>query len=119
MKPVFQSKFGDIGNCFNACIASLFEIPLEDLPELNLKDNEWAAPVRKYLEDNYNLSFFFSDSAFRQKGYYILTGTTTRNPKLNHAVIYKDDKLVHDPMGKDSGEILKFVDVTVFYKIFK
>ena len=122
MKPVYQTTFKTEGNCFSACIASILEIDLDKLPKIDNKDlDNWSASTKEYLEKNYNLSFFFSDSNFRPKGYYILSGTTERNPKLNHAVICldSDDNIVHDPLPKGSGKIVKFLDVTVFYKIFK
>lgn len=35
MKRVYQTKFGHPeGNCFNACVASILECSLEDLPDL-------------------------------------------------------------------------------------
>lgn len=35
MKPAMQTKFGEYeGDCFAACIASLFELPIEDVPDL-------------------------------------------------------------------------------------
>lgn len=37
MKPVFQTRFGNSpdapGNCFSACVASIFECRLSDLPD--------------------------------------------------------------------------------------
>jgi len=32
MKPVDQDRFGGDGNCWQACVASLLELPLHDLP---------------------------------------------------------------------------------------
>ena len=34
MKRVFQTKRGLGGNCLAACLASIFEVPLESMPDL-------------------------------------------------------------------------------------
>jgi len=49
MKPVFQTKFGPKeGNCFAACLASILEIPLEDI-DFNAATDDWLIITNQKL----------------------------------------------------------------------
>ncbi len=117
MKPVDQTTFGPrtngkVGNCMSACIASLLELGIDDVPYfMGTEDepddlwkkriNRWAAP--------YGFSFmhFKTAKGFTEwpPGYYVLTG---RSPRGMHAVVAKGKKMVHDPHPSRDG--LKSVD---------
>jgi hypothetical protein len=58
MKPVKQTKFGPIeGNCFAACIASILEVPIEEVTVDNDPNNEkWFDNLQAYLKPK-NLFF--------------------------------------------------------------
>ena len=51
MKPVYQTIFGKTnGNCFAACIASILEMDLEDVPHFCRGDNpEWMFDLNEWL----------------------------------------------------------------------
>lgn len=51
LKPVYQTIFGKTnGNCFAACIASILEMDLEDVPHFCRGDNpEWMFDLNEWL----------------------------------------------------------------------
>lgn len=59
MKPVYQtivSAPGVVGNCWVACIASLLEISIEDVPHfLELYGSAAVDETRKWLFTNHNV----------------------------------------------------------------
>jgi len=117
MKKVYQTKFGAReGNCLQACIASILELTLEEVPDfcsefegekyyeqfvkwLNKKGLS-ALPVN--VEDDLNRPNY--------KGCYLIVGGKNSDGVM-HAVIYKDGKLVHNPNKKCEGIIPETVDI--------
>lgn len=49
MNRVFQTRFGKEGNCFAACLASLFEVPLEQVDQCACNNPTWAAETDAFL----------------------------------------------------------------------
>lgn len=60
MKPVYQQIVEKgTGDCFSACLASLLEIPLEDVPKFrrdNPVPNDMMSDARKWLKESFGLS---------------------------------------------------------------
>lgn len=109
MIEVEQTILGKEGNCFSACLASLLEIKIEDVPYLN--EDNWIVNTNKFLMENYN-SYYMefdvlpSNCPFKLKGYHIINGLSPRSegfPRLYHAVIGKDGKMVFDPHPSKDG----------------
>ena len=134
MIPVTQTEFGaKHGNCYAACIASIFELPIESLPSVPTDD---TVVVEKYKtdsnKDNWDVNNFYdawwwdmwnawfeANNLLRYRvdynkftprytehpaGYTILIGASPRNPnKVKHAVVAFNGKLVHDPHPDHSG----------------
>lgn len=106
MKPVDQTTFGPRdGNCFSACIASLLELSIADVPwfmggqddawmERNLLP--WLAPRGLYA-----LCFKLGFDWY-PPGYYIVGGESARGGCL-HSVIAQAGKTVHDPHPSRDG----------------
>lgn len=101
MKPVYQTKFGDEGNCLRASVASLLELKLEDVPE-------WGDYVGWYAD----FCAFFRQHGlqpFRLKAseivphdtYYLIWGISPRG--IDHSVIGLNGTMVHDPHPDQSG----------------
>lgn len=108
---------GIFGNCLQACVASLFELPLESVPHFACyPKEEWQlifidfiyeqgyvyegwAPIEELNNPDCNVSV---------DGYKIMSGISPR--EYRHAVIYKDNALVHDPHPSKLGlkEVLGF-----------
>lgn len=112
MRPVMQTLFHDkdgSGNCFEACVASLFEMGLEDIPNFH-KDN-WFLDFWNWLK----IKGYTSYGALYKEdvksyiggvdGYYIVCGESPRGKHIKggHAVVYKDGKLIHDPHPDGTG----------------
>lgn len=115
MIPIMQTRYGkDVGNCFNACLASLLEIPLEEI-DFDLHDYFWQYEVNEHLK-KYNVFYLqvkwgtLSPVADNQ---YVIASGKNRDG-VYHAVIAKiwnEDltirlEVVHDPnKNNDLDEI--------------
>lgn len=113
MKPIKQDIFSDgrdgaiPGNCFQAAVASIFELGLVNVPHFVAGHTDWFFAFHDWLISHnglYPLSFNYSESIiFDLKGYCLVTGMAKRG--LRHTVVYKDGKLAHDPHPDNSGLI--------------
>lgn len=96
MKPVEQTKltYPD-GNCMAACVASLLELPLDDVPDY--KGEGWFDRWNGWLAQ-WNLTFvnFRADCEWKPLGYSILAADSPRGDWL-HAVVCLDGEVVWDP----------------------
>lgn len=113
---------GIFGNCLQACVASLFELPIEEVPHFALFSREtWTAEFINFIESK---GYFYEGWApIREidnpkvnegvNGYLIVSGISPKG--FRHAVIYKDKKLVHDPSPLNGG----LVEELGFYLIKK
>lgn len=126
MKPVYQSitavdrDRGIVGDCFAACIASILELPLADVPhfaQLSLDHevargtplaeawkngtdwwymtNDWLAPRGlSYLEFT-QAEDWHNDIRLRL-GYHVIVGKSPRGD-FDHCVVGRAGIVVHDP----------------------
>jgi len=105
MKKIYQTKLEEKGNCFEACLASLLEIDIKDIP--SYKKN-WYLKYNKWLS-KYDLALLmvgsWDDCEDKDKlmpnVYAIVTGISPRGFK--HSVIYLKDEMVHDPHPQNGG----------------
>jgi hypothetical protein len=112
MKPVMQTLFYDkdgTGNCFEACIASIFEMDLKSVP--NFHGENWFGEFYGWLKEKGYTSY---GSLCNEKieeysgginGYFIVAGESPRGRHIKggHAVVYKNGKMVHDPYPGGTG----------------
>ena len=126
MKKVFQTKFGSEGNCFAACIASLVETDIENLPFLsNYKDNwdKYLDATNEYLRTNFEIILLYNDyedwadyiNDNFKNSFYIVSGDSNKDG-LEHAVLYKNGKLNHNPNDRGT-EIVNIKHAYVFLKL--
>lgn len=128
MKPVTQTVTGPKGNCWAACLASLLELDISEVPDLQAYDkhanwmhltNEWLATFGYgFMEFTSEPEFF---SVFGLNTYHIICGPSPRRTEieteLSHAVVGLNGKMVHDP--HPSGDGLTSVSVyAVLLKLF-
>jgi hypothetical protein len=126
MKPVYQDLFGQgKGNCFPACIASILEIPIEQVPHLvdNPDDAHWIFEMNRWA-NSIGLGFLLtfvpegerSEVFFRYfaEAYTIRLGKTDDGGE--HAAIYHRNQLVHDPTPGGTG-ITECTSVVVFFPL--
>jgi len=124
MKPVMQTKFTTVdqsvhGNCLAACLASLLEVPLEQVPALEDMGTEWFGVMYEFLNQHGydylgtkytgpSLNPFWWEFLLEAQpgvnGYLIVGGKSPREwVTRGHAVIYKDGAMVHDPHPSNAG----------------
>lgn len=113
MLKAYQTKFGEKGNCWVACVASLLGIGIEDVPEFD----KWAA------ERNTHWYILFEAWLLKEHNFHpmiihhhvpvphIVGGTSPRG--ISHSVIYEGAKLIHDPYP-DGGGVKDIEEYFVF-----
>ena len=123
MKPIFQTKFGgaeapeeEQGNCMAACLASIFEVGLEEVPDFagNIANGKWFEIAQEWLAQR-NLSLWCTEMKYPPRGIHIrdVKSTTLANPDDGHVVVCEDGNVVHDPNPRSKG-----VGATVGYWAF-
>ncbi len=100
------------GNCLQAAVASLMELPIEAVPHFVLYD-DWLPGFVKFLKQegyDFNGTHDFQHIKSWQgvefkgvDGYAIVVGKSIRN--VMHCVIYKDGEMVHDVHPSNAGII--------------
>ncbi len=110
MKPIFQTDTSPTtGNCFSACLASVLELDMDAVPNFftiaGEDPDQWWDAVRDWLRphglgvisvaiDGHGLLASFG-------GWLIVGGKTARG--TNHATVWRDGKMVHDPYPGGTG----------------
>lgn len=111
MIPIDQTIVGENGNCMSACLASILECDLSEVPNFIVGCNEHENP---YIEFNRRINEYLrplglvhieikaTDNWFdylKNEGvkdlYHLYYGPTIRG--TFHAVVAKDGVIVHDP----------------------
>lgn len=124
MIKVIQTKHGEDGNCFAACIASLFDVEIDDIPFLaDYQDwEEYLNVLNSTLRNKFGVILLYGEFKDWEDyikenyidSYYIVSGDT--NKGLEHAVIYKNGELFHNPNNLGT-EIINIKHVYVFLKL--
>lgn len=118
MTPVFQDK---IDNCFQACVASILDLPLLDVPHFQegvmaLSDHRWTQErwdaVVRFAAEHRHQAFWLdpdldSDKPLiphlhRSELFYLATGKSALG-KFGHCVVWHKGQMVHDPRRGGSG----------------
>ncbi len=124
MKPIFQIVFdATLGDCFRACVASIFEFPIEKIPnfwgqtqdvdEFWQLNDDWLVQNKGFRCLHFELSpgneHVISDLLC------VACGKTIRCDE-EHAVVWQN-KLIHDPhfsgvgLAKDPNTFTIFVPI--------
>jgi hypothetical protein len=138
-KVVVKNKKEELiirGNCFAACIASLLELPISEVPNVetlfHIQGNYWQEVMLTFLnskgydlctddrfrvfhDDNYGVTEGKRQEWLLQcnNKYYLVSGKSNRG--VNHIVIYQNGKMVHDPHPTKEG----IVDTKYFQTLEK
>lgn len=108
MIPVDQTKFvgevppgnpQDAGNCFQACVASLLELRLEEVPHFVAMD-AWWDEFQEWLEKLGMRAVSLDHDIPGALG--VMSGWSPRGDWL-HSVVSRGDRLVHDPHPSRDG----------------
>lgn len=116
MKRVDQTIFDAVnGNCLAACIASILEVELAEVPNFcEGATTHWLDRLAEWLAPRglYPLCFTLTGGDWRPQGLHILAGKSPRGDWL-HAVVARGRDVVHDPHPSRAG-VLTHADVTLF-----
>ena len=101
MIQVEQTEFGARrGNCFAACIASILEVSLLDVPDLASmqRDGEWFHALTAWLIDKFQMYPVWLEpgNEWWPQGLAIMSADSPR-VKERHAVVTENGKVVWDP----------------------
>lgn len=127
--PVEQTRLGyPDGNCFAACAASVFELPLTEVPDECAADFEkfdaaWLAWLK--ARGFSMLTFPAGEGPFPapwMHGYMILAADSPRvftpdGEPRKHAVVIRHGHIVWDPHPGREQPVGTWRDVTIFYSL--
>jgi len=100
MKPVHQTKFGDDGNCMRAAFASIFELGLEDVPDFT--ELGWWLQLIRWVEPMGLFPVIMGHGQWLPRG--TVMKASGKSPRgLDHAVVWMNGKMVHDPHPSGDG----------------
>ena len=99
MITVDQTRFGQDGNCMSACLATVFSLPLDQVPDLCPDHGDWVAEYTGFLKDRglVLVTVDFSNLLMILLGStpVIVSGKTECG--LLHATVWRRGQLFHDP----------------------
>jgi hypothetical protein len=109
MIPVFQTMTianDGQGNCYNACVASILELPLRDVCQVLPTDEPYWTQWHDWLAERGLELNWHRDPSTPPKGYAIATGYggrfypddhAMRGREISHAAVVFNGELAHDP----------------------
>lgn len=111
MLPVYQTKTVHVdgyGDCFNACLASILELPIEEIPEIYpITKGDWHNQWRLWLADQgLKIDYLLVDEDEVPDGFSIASVDTSRvypdthrkaGENISHAVVCLKGEVIHDP----------------------
>lgn len=111
MQPVKQTRFGHLfGNCFAACVASIFELPLDQVPHFMVNRNNtanecWFEDFGRWLQRTFGSTpvMLTGELGTPSSALCIASGPAKRG--FNHAVIWQNGRMVFDPHPDNTGLI--------------
>ena len=112
MKPVKQTRLHkgllpieDRGNCFPACIASILEMEVEYVIQIQQHyDNpKWNYVLADWLNERGYVWRLPNEGEDLTDKYVLAIGGSPRFPTETHVVIYLNGKLAHDPHPDNTG----------------
>ncbi len=100
-QTIFQNELED-GNCLQACVASLLELDLEEVPHFASFGEFWFQKMVKWGMDR---GFFVLclDSIPPPEIYAIMGGPSPRGPFSHSVISGPNNEIVHDPYPTGGG----------------
>lgn len=101
MKPVTQSRVGEDGTCFRACIASILEVPEKRVPDFGAFGNDecWWKDIQDWLGKADLRYRRIPIDGVKPSGWSTIEGVSPRGGL--HACVAFDGELIHDPHPQD------------------
>lgn len=134
MIPVDQTQLHDemsfkCGDCYRACVASVLEIPIEEVPHFaELHGDNMFEEADKWFSQRgiYSLRFFIKNYdedrvyIWGRGAHCIVSGQSPRGKNIHHAIVgyasgYNID-MIHDPHPDRTGIIGSSRWVQILYK---
>lgn len=115
MIPTYQTKFNKNGNCLEACIASILEIPIASIPKLGKyeQSGNWISKLNEWLSEKHGLVYVETNTPVedivvffeQQPGgfYHVIIGKTSSHKDIYHAVVGRCGNMVFDPAPSGAG----------------
>jgi len=107
MNPVYQTIFGGKeGNCFQAALASIMELPLKDVPHFMLYDEaNWWEKYEKWAKQ-FGLQpiGIVPGGEWKPRGWHLILGGSPRG-EFDHCIVGFAGKPVHDPYPNGKCEL--------------
>lgn len=115
MTPVRQTIIGNVGqktmpgNCLQACVASVLDLPLEAVP--HFVGDDWATAGELHWWSEWRRwtaarGLSLTTRAPEPGEYYIASGPSPRDPEnMAHVAVYRDGDLAHDPHPDGTGVV--------------
>lgn len=121
MKRIYQNLFGlpdgpvdQLGNCYPACIASLLDLDLDDVPhfyQLHRNRDDFLDAVLRFLHAHRMTTMRFPYASWMHRyapqALGIFSGASPRDSRLLHSVVGQLTmdgwKLIHDPHPDQNG----------------
>ncbi len=122
MIPIQQTIFAPPnGNCMQAAVASIFELPLDQVPNFVEDGNEWVDTLAKWCAQRGVRPLFLTlnnrppGTTIGMNGgwWSVVTGKSPRGDYF-HAVVAYDGEIVHDPYPDGGGKLESLLDECVF-----
>lgn len=111
-RKVYQSILHSdnaVGNCLQACVATILELPIELVPHFVARRKaDWFDKMNEWLLEKagvYCMNIGESSNVPPPIGYSILNGKSSRGNM--HSVVALNGKLFHDPYPSGEGLITK------------
>jgi len=119
MKAVQQTRFGyPDGNCHAACLASIFEIGIDEVPYFGI-DDEWYDRFTDFMITRFGLQPIdldvetFDRSEWALVGYHLINGKSPRGD-FHHSIVGLGGEPIHDPYPGGDCELSTRETYTVF-----
>jgi hypothetical protein len=122
MRRVYQTKFHPEGNCLQACLASIFDLDLEEVPEFGIEDG-WFEEFEDWCVERFGLQPIDIDipstgEFFTPIGLHMINGKSPRGD-WNHAVVADSGDIIHDPYPEGNRVLENRKTYTVFIKVIR
>lgn len=122
MKPVYQTiLIPPYGNCLQACIASILELQLDDVPNFaermdcnEWKDSEWWDDYECFMS-KFGLQPLGVEPLipWTPKGWHLIIGESPRGP-YDHIIVGYNGRSKHDPYPGGGCDLIGATSFEVF-----
>jgi hypothetical protein len=118
MMPVEQTAFFPDGNCMEACVASILEIPIANVAKIaSTDDTNWWAGFCKWLAGRGLKAAWANIADTAVPGGYAIIGARSPRADVLHAVVALDGIIVWDPHPDRAMGVGEWVDWVTFAPI--